>query len=399
VTNATLMDLNLDPRRRPLIGPGMPIQQADLMAPDLGFQPQQRQNLMAPTGAQQEPAPTSLPQVDPYDQQITQARGRYDQSRQQLQAGMDELGQMQYTPQHRGLGSRIGQALVGAISPYAANAIWERPEEEQQTAYTQNLATKGRQLSAFQNAAQDSLKDIDLAQEGKRTDAYVDWSHRTPQEKPETEKFMGGDGKEHLWQFNPTSKRFDIDLGLTKDTGPQGHAMNEIEFFKQDPEGFTRYEGTKRRLQQQYNSFGNRPSSDQIKIDLYRKDPTAFNAIYGNKVDQQQNKLDTNLLNQAVRLSIDPMGLDEPNPDTIAANYLKLSELQGGSSAPGASALTPPPAPGAGTPAPGSAAPLRSSHSQAKPLTDKAKAKEYLQKAGGDRNKARALAKQDGWTF
>jgi hypothetical protein len=27
------------------------------------------------------------------------------------------------------------------------------------------------------------------------------------------------------------------------------------------------------------------------------------------------------------------------------------------------------------------------------------KAREYLQKAGGDKDKARALAKQDGWTF
>jgi hypothetical protein len=36
---------------------------------------------------------------------------------------------------------------------------------------------------------------------------------------------------------------------------------------------------------------------------------------------------------------------------------------------------------------------------QPKQLTDVSKAREYLQKAGGDKDKARALAKQDGWTF
>jgi hypothetical protein len=36
---------------------------------------------------------------------------------------------------------------------------------------------------------------------------------------------------------------------------------------------------------------------------------------------------------------------------------------------------------------------------QPKQLTDVSKAREYLQKAGGDKEKARALAKQDGWTF
>jgi hypothetical protein len=36
---------------------------------------------------------------------------------------------------------------------------------------------------------------------------------------------------------------------------------------------------------------------------------------------------------------------------------------------------------------------------QPKQLTDVSKAREYLQKAGGDKEKARALAKQDGWAF
>ena len=36
---------------------------------------------------------------------------------------------------------------------------------------------------------------------------------------------------------------------------------------------------------------------------------------------------------------------------------------------------------------------------QPKPLTDPNVARQYLQKAGGDKNKARQLAKQDGYTF
>ena len=48
----------------------------------------------------------------------------------------------------------------------------------------------------------------------------------------------------------------------------------------------------------------------------------------------------------------------------------------------------------------GQAQPTSNTGGQAmKPLTDKAKAAEYLQRAGGDKNKAREIAKQDGWSF
>lgn len=251
--------------------------------------------------------------MDPYRQRI----------RQTSQAFQDQLERMSHTsyePPHHGWGYRLAEGVTAALSPHAADAIFEAPDRRKFEGYQANVHQQQTQAGALQNAASDAMRDYQYAEQGKLRQAQVGWYNR--RENPNAGKVISvnHNGQRHHHQFDDETNRYDIEAGDVAD--PIDHSKSPFERYLEvhpDSDGldFTTKAGKASRE-------GRAPTSDETRINLYRSDPNAFRDIYGDKGAQ----VDARILAIAKEAAKDPI-TGEIDVDRLDAEYDRLVKKHG----------------------------------------------------------------------
>jgi hypothetical protein len=325
----------MDPRRlrNPFFhsGPGLdPEMDPFAPAPQMGQggQPQagapQPPTVTAPAGsASAEPQVQAVDPTQPYREKMAAADSKY-------QSSLDQYAQQPgYEPHHRGTLSRIGEAALGMFSPYAANAIFERPEQERYQRYQAGEQRQQRVLGALQNVSKDSERNLQLAQQQERDKAYTGWmTRRNSPTEGRTQKVVGADGKVHVFQFNDQTGKYDQDMGLA----PPESARKEAPPTVTTGKGVMQWNPHTEKYDIPLGPpvHPERPSADETKYHLYKSDPDAFSAIYGDKGDQASAKSDDAIMKMAVAMEHQSAQADfrEPDAAKVMEHYTKLKAAQ-----------------------------------------------------------------------
>jgi hypothetical protein len=146
-------------------------------------------------------------------------------------------------------------------------------------------------------------------------------------EKPDTT----GEGRtvvvgDRVMQYNPNSRRYDIDLGASPDSikpNQPKQATNALELFVQDPEKAQAFMEMDARIRSRYRLDRN-PSVAEFMTDLYKKDPDTFNGVFNRGSGE---KAEDRML-RVLQLSKDPITgeIDQGTFEKIT-NLLKAGPL------------------------------------------------------------------------
>lgn len=329
------------------------------------------------------------PSVQPEDTDTDQPRPQFPDLTPQVQAvhesnqditnkAMELANQDPYQFQKRGIGSRLAEGLTGFIAPSVAHAIWQEPREEQYKNWQIQQGQNKEVLGALNEARTGATSELNTAIHIPVSQAQFGWMNQRPGgRQPIT--MQGPDGKPHFFGYNRQTGKYDTDMGINthednlRPRPPQSVAPGNYVQDDSAPGGY-RQVGTPPRLE-----APQRPTDAETKINLYRTNPEQFRAIYGQGAD-------TALMRIAEAASKNALG--EVDPQKMLQVYQTLQTSRGNGK------------PGGGNQEPTVNPAAMSSHRQpqAKQL-DEATAADYMQRAGGDKDQARAMARKDGYTF